>query len=407
MRMLADMAAQLNHKTAANRRKKNAVGLDRQSGDGKNARMNFRPHFFNKFFSSTARQIRVIPLLGLLWVVGAGSGCQTAPRPGAFEPRRGDEIVVAGQFVHTGTPVVLWMDPGGYDAYRVERRFSPFDRSDWDSSMDDVRQLRMPNRYSLRRGKLTAEQIEQVRGGGWDLPLLQKVVDQFVIHFDVAGVSRDCFKTLQDYRDLSVHFMLDIDGTIYQTLDLKERAWHATTSNTRSVGIEIANMGAYGNAEKNPLGNWYRHETNGQTTLTIPPKLGDGGVRTRGFVGHPARPELIKGNIQGRDVVQYDFTPQQYAALVKLTATLCKVFPKITCEYPKDASGNLITHKLPDDELNHYQGVLGHYHIQTDKVDPGPAFKWDYVIGNARRMMNNGFTPEVNAMTTGNSRNHF
>ena len=34
--------------------------------------------------------------------------------------------------------------------------------------------------------------------------------------------------------------MLDVDGTIYQTLDVKERAWHATTSNTRAVGIEIA-----------------------------------------------------------------------------------------------------------------------------------------------------------------------
>ena len=374
--------------------------------------MNFRLCFLVRFFLQSSLLARIPIVLGLLAAVGAGGGCQTTPRPGAFEPRRGDEIVVAGQMVHTGTPVVLWLDPGGYDAYRVERRFSAYDRSDWDSSMQDVRQLTSPNRYGLRQGKstkgqfeLTNDQIEEVRGGGWDLPLLQKVVDQFVLHFDVAGVSRNCFKTLQDNRDLSVHFMLDIDGTIYQTLDLKERAWHATTSNSRSVGIEIANMGAYGaQRENNPLGNWYRHETNGQTTLTIPSNLGNGGVRTPGFVGHPARPELVKGNIQGHDLEQYDFTPQQYAALVKLTATLCKVFPKIQCKYPTDASGNLITHKLLDDELNHYHGVLGHYHIQTDKVDPGPAFNWDYVIGNARRMMNNGFTPAVDEMTTGNSR---
>jgi N-acetyl-anhydromuramyl-L-alanine amidase AmpD len=37
--------------------------------------------------------------------------------------------------------------------------------------------------------------------------------------------------------------MLDLDGTIYQTLDLKERASHATIANSRSIGIEIANMG--------------------------------------------------------------------------------------------------------------------------------------------------------------------
>src|SRR6185436_10066958 len=176
-------------------------------------------------------------LLALVWM----TGCKTAPPPGTIAARKGDEIVVAGQFVHTGTPVVLWLDPGGYDAYRVERRFSPFEKSDWETSTKDVRDLRTPNRYGLRHNSLTDKEIEQVRGGGWDLSLLQKVVDQFVIHFDVCGTSRQCFKVLHDHRDLSVHFMLDVDGTIYQTLDLKERAWHATSSNTRSVGIEIAN----------------------------------------------------------------------------------------------------------------------------------------------------------------------
>ena len=24
---------------------------------------------------------------------------------------------------------------------------------------------------------------------------------------------------------------------------------------------------------------------------------------------------------------------------------------------------------------------MGHYHIQTNKDDPGPALQWDYVIG--------------------------
>jgi N-acetyl-anhydromuramyl-L-alanine amidase AmpD len=46
-----------------------------------------------------------------------------------------------------------------------------------------------------------------------------------------------------------------------------------------------------------------------------------------------------------------------------------------------------MTHKLPAAELNNYEGVLGHYHIQTNKVDPGPALQWDYVIGEARRLM--------------------
>jgi hypothetical protein len=172
------------------------------------------------------------------------SGCGTLTRPGQPESRRGDEIVAAGQFFHTGTPVVLWLDPGGYDGYRVERRFAPLEKSDWSNSCAEVWTLKTPNRYGLRQKTLTPEQVEKVRGGGWDLPLLQSVVDQFVMHFDVCGTSRTCFLVLQDDRDLSVHFMLDLDGTIYQTLDLKERAWHATTSNARgkgddSVGFKI------------------------------------------------------------------------------------------------------------------------------------------------------------------------
>jgi N-acetylmuramoyl-L-alanine amidase len=34
-----------------------------------------------------------------------------------------------------------------------------------------------------------------------------------------------------------------------------------------------------------------------------------------------------------------------------------------------------------------YQGVIGHYHIQKNKTDPGPALQWDKVINGARKIM--------------------
>src|SRR4029079_17139527 len=173
--------------------------------------------------------------------------------------------------------------------------------------------------------------LENVRGGGWAFDDLRNRIDQFVYHYDVAGTSRTCFKVLHDMRGLSVLFMLDLDGTIYQTLDLKERAWHATTSNTRSIGIEIANIGAFAasGGEDNPFANWYQMDTNAFPRITIPPRLGPSGIRTPGFVGRPARPDRVTGRIQGRELQQYDFTPQQYEALVRLTATLCRVFPRM------------------------------------------------------------------------------
>jgi N-acetylmuramoyl-L-alanine amidase len=312
---------------------------------------------------------------GLFMAMAVALACGCSTIPGTVLHRKGDEIVIAGQFIHTGTPVVLWLDPGGYDAYRVERRFAPLDQSSWETSHVAVADLKTPNRYSLRRAAgLTAEQIEQVRGGGWDLPLLQQVVDQFVIHFDASGTSRQCFKTLHDVRDLSVHFMLDLDGTIYQTLDVKERAWHATSSNTRSVGIEVASPGAFSLANASALDRWYAHDSNG-TRITLPKGFGDGGIRTKNFVGRPARVERVVGKIHGQEVAQYDYTPEQYRALVHLTAALCKTFPKIACDYPRDADGHLLLSKLPDEELSQYQGLLGHYHVQRNKVDPGPAFQ--------------------------------
>jgi N-acetyl-anhydromuramyl-L-alanine amidase AmpD len=48
----------------------------------------------------------------------------------------------------------------------------------------------------------------------------------------------------------------------------------------------------------------------------------------------------------------------------------------------------LIPHKLPDEELKNYQGVMGHYHIQSNKTDPDPAFDWERVIGGAEKILN-------------------
>jgi N-acetylmuramoyl-L-alanine amidase len=333
-------------------------------------------------------------LLLLVFTTAVFSGCLCHP-PGQLESRSGDEIVAAGKFFHTGTKVVLWLDPGGYDAYRVEQRFGPVDKASWKDSALHTDSQKTPNRYGIRSRNLTREELERVRGGGWDLPTLQSNVDQFVLHFDAAGTSRNCFKITHDTRGLSVHFMLDLDGTIYQTLDLKEEAWHATTSNNRSVGVEIANMGAYGENEKNPLSKWYKTDAKGRTIITIPEAAGPNPERTAHFAGRPVRREAVVGEVQGRTLRQYDFTRQQYKALAKLTAALCTVFPKIKCDYPRDADGKLMTRKLPDAELQNYEGVMGHYHIQTNKVDPGPALQWDYVIGEARRLMKK--SPQLNA----------
>lgn len=291
------------------------------------------------------------------------ASCHLAPQRSVGAAVAGDEIIVAGRRFHTGTRVVTWLEPGGYNAYRGVPPLVPRPAA----------------------GALSPQEIARVKDRGWDVPTLQKVVDQFVLHYDACGLSKICFNALHA-RALNVHFMLDVDGTVYQTLDLQERALHATTSNDRSIGIEMANIGAYAPAETRPLDEWYRRDALGQTFLQVPARIASPGIRTPNFTGQPARPMPVRGALQGRELVQYDFTPEQYAALAKLTAALCRVFPKIVCDYPHDSAGRLIVHKLPDDELAKYRGIIGHYHIQENKTDPGPAFQWRRLIEDARKI---------------------
>lgn len=347
------------------------------------------------------RALRVAFGLSLLGPGAMLSGCESAPKVGERLERRGDEIVIAGQYFHTGAPVVLWTDPGGYDAYRVERRFVNFADSSWESTQK-TGAVATPNRYGLRRaregaipgGQLTSGQIERFRGGGWDLPSLQATVDQFVMHYDVAGTARTCFRILHDMRGLSVHFLLDIDGTIYQTMDVKERGWHATIANDRSVGIEIANIGAYpvdanGRPVKgtDPLDTWYGPDDEGRVRINLPVALGDGGVRTPGFIGRPARPEPVVGMIQGEMRRMYDLTPEQYESLARLTAALHVALPNIRLDYPREPDGTPVNRALSREDFVRFQGLIGHYHIQDDKQDPGPAFQWEWLVQRARAVL--------------------
>ena len=205
-----------------------------------------------------------------------------------------------------------------------------------------------------------------------------------MIHYDACGTSEVCFRVLQDQRDLSVHFLLDLDGTIYQTLDLDERAWHATVANDRSVGVEIAQTGARPLDRASELDEWYAPDAAGGTRVTLPGRFGDGGLRRTDWSWRTARPGPFRGTVNGVEVVQHDFTPEQYESLARLTAALHRALPSIRLDYPRAADGSPLDRALTREELAAYSGLLGHSHVQTNKTDPGPAFDWERVVREAR-----------------------
>jgi N-acetyl-anhydromuramyl-L-alanine amidase AmpD len=339
---------------------------------------------------------RILLSVVLVFLYGAVSPTQQLfGQEKGWIKRHGDEIMVCGQFYRIGAPVKLWLDEGGFDAYRTDRRFVPFDQRKWKHTVEQMREGKLdfvskpqetaPDRYGMRfeataESQFTPQQLEQVRGGGWTLDLLREKVDQFVLHFDVCGTSAQCFYILHDRRGLSVHFMLDVDGTIYQTLDLKEKAWHATKSNDRSIGIEIANIGSYPVDGRNQtLAQWYKRDESGQTFLIFPESIrGRQALENLGL--KPRRNEPVIGKIRDREYQQYDYTPQQYESLIKLSAALCDIFPKLKPDVPRLADGTLIEKTLTDEQWASFSGILGHYHVQENKTDPGPAMDWEYLV---------------------------
>jgi N-acetylmuramoyl-L-alanine amidase len=203
-----------------------------------------------------------------------------------------------------------------------------------------------------------------------------------VIHYDAVGSAERCFRALHDNRGLSVHFLLDLDGTIYQTLDLREKAFHARDANDWSVGVEIANIG--GHSTPKLLQEWYGRDEEGDVRNLFPERARLGRQLRRDYVARPARQELIAGTIHRTKLVQYDYTKAQYESLMRLAAGLSAVFPRITLDAPRDRQGNVLTTALPERSRASFEGIVGHCHLDEKKYDPGPAFDWDVVLRGAR-----------------------
>jgi N-acetylmuramoyl-L-alanine amidase len=316
-------------------------------------------------------------VLGLAFACLGVRGEGEPPAPRAADARAGTEIVVCGEYYDIGSPVVLFSDPGGYDAYSEVPRFE-------DAPVGEDGQPIRKKRYGERRN-LPTDVAARVAANGWTREDLARVARQFVIHYDVCGTSRQCFKILQDKRNLSVHFMLDVDGTIYQTLDLKERAWHAGTANDFSIGIEVAHIGAYPAPGHPVMRSWYAEDEDG-TYVTFPKWMPETGIRTPGFIARPARPGLLSGEIHGKPYWMHDYTKEQHEALARLTGALSRILPAIRLDVPRDPeTGDPRADALDGDELAAYGGVLGHLHVTTNKTDPGPALSWDALLDRARR----------------------
>ncbi len=302
---------------------------------------------------STTSALR-FALVGVV-VAFAVANCVTTPRPPITPVRIDDRITIGGESYHTQTRVIRWADAGGFNAYIKHRSTDPprILPSKPSKGCDT------PERYGVRPFFLDEDGNALHLTPARRRALLRDRVHQVVLHYDAAGTSRRCFEVLHDERGLSAHFLLDVDGVIYQTLDVAERARHAGPANDRSIGIEIANVGAY----------------------STPEVLAQ---NRDAIVGGQNTERAIAGYVQNRRLHQYAFTDAQYTALIRLLRALRIALPNIDARIPRGADGAMLTVVLPPDRRGGFAGIVGHFHMSDNKVDPGPAFDWERLLRGLR-----------------------
>jgi len=255
---------------------------------------------------------------------------------------------VAGQKFKVDANVVRWDEQGDgqYSAFNAYwKHCSSYGKTRSDGTCRDgiypfsekAHGKNRANRYSFRPGL--------PRTMNPPLSMVQAMVQSFVIHFDNCLNSEMCYKVLHDERGLSVHFLIDNDGTIYQTLDLAHMGFQCAGINGVSFGVELASMG-----DAKRYADWYTS-----------PRFAN---RNRG----PARgSDVVK--IHGHSVLCYKYTPAQMTALKELAKGLRFAFPNLPLEYPQSSPGHQSWDFVPN--FRSFKGYLGHYHTTEGKWDPG------------------------------------
>tara|TARA_B100000287_G_scaffold36124_2_gene33251 strand:+ start:4161 stop:5060 length:900 start_codon:yes stop_codon:yes gene_type:complete len=162
---------------------------------------------------------------------------------------------------------------------------------------------------------------------------------QFVNHWDVCLSSKSCQRVL-DRRGISVHFLIDNDGTIYQTMDIQHIGWHAGSSkiNAKSIGVEISC------AYDLKWQSWYKKN------------------------GFGERPVVTDAYVHGKKLRDHlGFYPVQIEALKALWKAIHNACD-IPLETPTGAAKNAYTSTVSSGK---FKGFVSHYHITKRKIDCG------------------------------------
>jgi hypothetical protein len=225
--------------------------------------------------------------------------------------------------------VTHWFDPKGFNAYGTAAATS---RSEDRATGKVITTTVQGRRYSARKAGMNS-------------------VSQILVHHtggDGNGAA-NVFETLHNQRKLSVHFVVDDDGRVWQFLDVVEAAWHGGALNGCSVGIEC-NLFPF--VDDNPT--YYSDERRARTG-NLPHAIGEQtlqGQRRRVFMMPAAQVDALARLCAGI-----------WAATA--LATVCKLQAP---RFPRTSAGAIPTQVIASPEK--HVGLIGHLHATAHKVDP-------------------------------------
>ncbi len=265
--------------------------------------------------------------------------------------RPSGKLIIANQTFVVDAPIVNWTEPPFWNAkspfcISTETEIHP-PCPPGGAGQFPYDGPKILQRYSVRPA---------LRRYGDNPPIeaVKAVIRQFVVHHDGCHSSDMCFNVLHNERGLSCHFLIDNDGTIFQTLDLALAGWHAAEWNFGSIGVELCN---YGDANAKP--NFYSGGKHGPVRNT----------------------KAIK--INGHKILAFEYTDEQYRSFAKLALALQKYLPNIPLEFPQSSPGVQSWDTLPRQASFGFAGYITHYHLTNQKWDPGP-FDFKEKLGKLR-----------------------
>lgn len=236
-----------------------------------------------------------------------------------------NSIVFCEKKFSINVPVILWNDKNGFNGYNTSKIVTEHE--------------------NRKTGKITKKVISGKRYSRRFVTRkdLTKNITQLFLHHDGLYRSRDTFNVLHNQRGLSVHFLLDDNGVLFQTLDIKEKAWHGGKNNPISIGIEIANRA---NAKRFPdaYNAYYKRKFK------------------------VSKRNKIVDNVHGNNILGYGYTMAQYISLINLGITLSKIFPALyLADFPR-RDGKIIKSVISNPTK--HEGYICHYNINRSKWDP-------------------------------------